>query len=165
MYVWLGFFLLFIEGFKNHSLLAKTSVYIGVGILMLGSWQIYLMLHDFKDGSFAWGGLLRSDAWDRFKWAASVYAKAMWVKGESYGGAWWLLPGLWMLQIGKMLPQKVTIVMWASITYVISIIVLMVTSQEVDFAWHLASYKRVLLCPSVMLMMCLAYLKKPLLKS
>ena len=129
-----------------------------MGMVFIVPWRLYLAAHGWHDESFAAGKFFGEGRWGRLAGAWVVFRDAMLRDGSRLGGAWWLLPVLgwcaWWAKDCVALPALVL----AACGLVAVAILMMMGSAEEDFEWHLAAAPRVLLCPSLMLLMGYAYI-------
>jgi len=142
--------------FAKRSEISRKRIWMAticVALTMIVPWRIYLATHGWHDESFEGTQVLGAGNWDRLCAAWNEYRKAMYRSGSQFGGAWWLLPvllwGAWRMQKSVILPVTVfTAAGWVGVA-----IVMMMGSVEENFEWHLEAASRVLLCPSLLLLM------------
>jgi len=124
---------------------------------MILPWRIYLAAHGWSDESFAWDSFVGEGRWERLDGAWEEYRQAMFQHGAWMGAAWWILPLLvWFAfqRSSGMLPTlTITAAGWVAVA-----VVMMMGSAEEDFAWHARAAPRVLLCPSLLLLMGYAHI-------
>ena len=139
----------------SRSELVIGAMCVGGGMILL--WRVYLAVQGWSDESFAMRQFVADGRWKRLAQAWEEYRKYVFAKGAWMGGAWWIAPilGWFALQRdGGILPVIViTAAGWVAVA-----IVMMMGSVVEDFSWHLAAASRVLLCPSMLMLMGYAYI-------
>lgn len=136
-------------GVSRRAVVAGTFCVAGAMIL---PWRAYLAYHGWSDESFTWDSFMGEGRWDRLAGAWAEYRREMFAKGEWQGGAWWIMPFLVWFAFRRKSGLLATLTI-AAAGWVAVACVMMMGSVEEDFGWHVRGASRVLLCPSLLLLM------------
>lgn len=148
--------------FANTVGISGRTVFLTAGCVacvMILPWRIYLAAHGWSDESFAWEAFIGEGQWDRFFGAWHEYRETMFQHGSLMGGAWWLAPMLVWFAFQWKRYAMLAIIVLVALGWVAVAMVMMMGSVEDNFAWHVGAAPRVLLCPSLILLMGYSYLK------
>lgn len=143
------------NGFSRKHIAIATAC---TTLVLILPWRLYLMANHWHDESFASHMFFEEGNWDRLQASWKEYSRIMFSNGSRLGGAWWI--ALPLALISWQPKQKIIPVMILSaIGMTAAAILMMMASTEPDFDWHVAAAPRVLLTPSLILLMSFAYIK------
>ncbi len=129
-----------------------------VACVMILPWRAYLAVHGWSDESFAWQSFVGAGRWERLGGAWNEYREPMFQRGYLMGGAWWIVPMLAWFACQRNRSAMLPTLLLVAVGWVAVAVVMMMGSAEDDFAWHVRAAPRVLLCPSLLLLIGYAHL-------